>query len=57
VLTPPASSSWSEARARRLDRPRCPARSKAWLTSPFVSQKMVFMLAQLNKDDLELLRT
>jgi NADPH:quinone reductase-like Zn-dependent oxidoreductase len=30
---------------------------KAWIASPFVSQKMVFMLAQLNKDDLEVLRT
>jgi NADPH:quinone reductase-like Zn-dependent oxidoreductase len=29
---------------------------KAVLTSPFVSQKMTFMLAQANKDDLEVLR-
>ena len=29
---------------------------KAALTSPFVSQKMIFILAQANKNDLEVLR-
>jgi NADPH:quinone reductase-like Zn-dependent oxidoreductase len=29
---------------------------KAAMTSPFVSQKMIFMLAQANKDDLDVLR-
>jgi NADPH:quinone reductase-like Zn-dependent oxidoreductase len=29
---------------------------KAYLVSPFVSQKMIFMLAQANQDDLNVLR-
>jgi NADPH:quinone reductase-like Zn-dependent oxidoreductase len=29
---------------------------KAYVVSPFVKQKMIFMLAQANKDDLDILR-